>query len=155
MDTSGPHDPLRWFFAWWRHLRMMTQKGTSRNSCLVPYTLHPFEALTPKVNPLKGLGRRDELRGLHSRGFPDQISCTAGLNSRINRGRGRLLWCSLNGSARSNNILFLTSIQNSISVLYSNRPQVQPALRTFMHERMNSAFCITSLFAGSVLAASA
>ncbi len=128
MDTSGPHDPLRWFFAWGRHLRMMTQKG-----CLVPYTLQPFEALTPKVNPLKGLGRRDELRGLHSCGFPDQISCAAGLNSRINRGRGRLLWCSLNGSARSNNILFPTSIQNSISVLYSNRPQVQPALRTVMH----------------------
>ncbi len=27
---------------------MMTQKGTSRNSCLVPYSLQPFEALTPE-----------------------------------------------------------------------------------------------------------
>ncbi len=37
---------------------MMTQKDTSRNSCLVPYTLQPFKAL--KVNLLKGLGHRDE-----------------------------------------------------------------------------------------------
>ncbi len=22
MDTSGPHDPLRWFFPWWRRLRV-------------------------------------------------------------------------------------------------------------------------------------
>ncbi len=37
----------------------MTQKGTSRNSCLVPYTLQPFEALTP--DPLKESGHRDKL----------------------------------------------------------------------------------------------
>ncbi len=30
---------------------MMTQKGTSRNSCLVRYTLQPFEALTPEGKP--------------------------------------------------------------------------------------------------------
>ncbi len=34
---------------------MMTQKGTSRNSCLVPYTLHPFEALTPEGKPFEGI----------------------------------------------------------------------------------------------------
>ncbi len=53
---------MRIFFAWWRRLHvgngMMTQKGTSRNSCLVPYTLQPFEALTP--DPLKKSGHRDE-----------------------------------------------------------------------------------------------
>ncbi len=50
------------FFAWWWRLHvgngMMTQKGTSRNSCLVPYTLQPFEALTP--DRLKKSGHRDE-----------------------------------------------------------------------------------------------
>ncbi len=33
----------------------MTQKGMSRNSCLVPYTLQPFEALTPEGEPFEGL----------------------------------------------------------------------------------------------------
>ncbi len=37
---------------------MMTQKGTSRNSCLVPYTLQPFKALTPEGKPFEG--HRDE-----------------------------------------------------------------------------------------------
>ncbi len=50
-----PHDPLHWFFAWWRRLRMMTQKDTSRNSCLVPYNLQPFEALTPEGKPFEGI----------------------------------------------------------------------------------------------------
>ncbi len=35
------------------HRRIM-QKGTSRNSCLVPYTLQPFEALTPEGKPFEG-----------------------------------------------------------------------------------------------------
>ncbi len=34
---------------------MMTQKGSLRNSCLVPYTLHPFEALTPDVISFEGI----------------------------------------------------------------------------------------------------
>ncbi len=38
----------------------MTQKGMSRNSCLVPYTLQPFESLTPEGEPFEGLGQRDE-----------------------------------------------------------------------------------------------
>ncbi len=49
----------------------------------------------------------------------DQISCNAGLNFQIKHGSGRSLWCNLNGSGWSNNIPFLTSFQNSISVLYS------------------------------------
>ncbi len=40
MDTSGPHDPLRWFFPWWRRLCV--------TSSLVPYNLQPFKALTPE-----------------------------------------------------------------------------------------------------------
>ncbi len=51
----GPHDPLCGFFARWRHIRIMTQKGTSRNSCLVPYTLQPFDALTPEGKPFEGI----------------------------------------------------------------------------------------------------
>ncbi len=35
--------------------RMMTQKGTSRNSCLVPYTLQPFKALAPEGKPFEGI----------------------------------------------------------------------------------------------------
>ncbi len=35
--------------------RMITQKGTSRNSCLVPYTLQPFKALTPEGKPFEGI----------------------------------------------------------------------------------------------------
>ncbi len=31
------------------------QKGTSRNSCLVPYTLQTFEALTPEGKPFEGI----------------------------------------------------------------------------------------------------
>ncbi len=34
---------------------MMTQKGTSGNSCLVPYTFQPFEALTMEGNPFEGI----------------------------------------------------------------------------------------------------
>ncbi len=34
---------------------IMTQKGTSRNSCLVPYTLQPFKALTPEGKPFEGI----------------------------------------------------------------------------------------------------
>uniref|UniRef100_A0A672L6Q2 Uncharacterized protein n=1 Tax=Sinocyclocheilus grahami TaxID=75366 RepID=A0A672L6Q2_SINGR len=34
---------------------MMMQKGSSRNSCLVPYTLQPFEALTPEGKPFEGI----------------------------------------------------------------------------------------------------
>ncbi len=56
MDTLGSYDSLHDD----ARLRIMTQKGTSRNSCLVPYTLQPFEALTPEGKPLKGLGHRDE-----------------------------------------------------------------------------------------------
>ncbi len=39
---------------------MMTQKGTSRNSCLVLYILQPSKFSLQRVNPLKGLGHRDE-----------------------------------------------------------------------------------------------
>ncbi len=50
-----PHDPLCWFFPWWQRLRIMMQKGTSRNSCLVPYTLQPFKALTLEGKPFEGI----------------------------------------------------------------------------------------------------
>ncbi len=35
---------------------MMTQKGTSRSSCLVPYTLQTFEVLTLEGKPFEGIG---------------------------------------------------------------------------------------------------
>ncbi len=39
----------------------MTQMGTSRNSCLVPYTLQPFKAITPEGKPFEGTrAYRDE-----------------------------------------------------------------------------------------------
>ncbi len=34
---------------------MMTQKGTSRNSCLVPYNFQHFKALTPEGKPFEGI----------------------------------------------------------------------------------------------------
>ncbi len=32
---------------------MMTQKSTSRNSCMVHYILQPFKALTPEGKPFE------------------------------------------------------------------------------------------------------
>ncbi len=66
--TTDGHFGPPWFFAQILCMMtvplyghgMMTQKGTLRNSCLVPYTLQPFKALTPERNPLKGLGHRHE-----------------------------------------------------------------------------------------------
>ncbi len=34
---------------------MMMQKGTPRNSCLVPYTLQPFKAITSEGKPFEGI----------------------------------------------------------------------------------------------------
>ncbi len=58
--TTDWHFGLPWSFA--QNLCMMTappcrygmmmQKGTSGNSCLVPYTFQPFEALTTEGYPL-------------------------------------------------------------------------------------------------------
>ncbi len=63
MDMLGAHDPLCWFLPWWRRLHVgmgWWHRWALRNSCLVPYTLQPLKAITPGVNPLKGLGHRDE-----------------------------------------------------------------------------------------------
>ncbi len=44
------HDDGAFMWAWW-----CKQKGFSRNSCLVPYTLQPFETLSPEGNSFEGI----------------------------------------------------------------------------------------------------
>ncbi len=57
MDILGPNDPLYLFLMTAPPSRhgMMTKKGTSINSCLVPYTLQPFKALTPEDKLFEGI----------------------------------------------------------------------------------------------------
>ncbi len=69
------------------------QKGTSRNSCLVPYTLQPFEALTPEAKPLKGLGHRDEPFIMERRGRQSHWEVETQVESRRKRdGKTPKVW---------------------------------------------------------------
>ncbi len=64
MVTSGPHDPLRWFFPWLWCFRVCTG-GWRRRACQEtvvwsPTPFNPSKLSLQMVNPLKGLGQRDE-----------------------------------------------------------------------------------------------
>ncbi len=64
MDTSGSHDPLRRFFAWWRRLRVSTgwwrRRALQETVVWSPTPFNPSKLSFRMVNPLKGLGHRDE-----------------------------------------------------------------------------------------------
>ncbi len=64
IDTSGPHDPLCWFFPWWRHRHMGTgwwrRRALQQTVVWSPTPFKPSKLSLRRVNPLKGLGHRDE-----------------------------------------------------------------------------------------------
>ncbi len=61
---NSPYDPLRRFFAWWRRLRMGTgwwrKRALQETVVWSPTPFNPSKLSLRRVNPLKGLGHRDE-----------------------------------------------------------------------------------------------